>query len=326
MGVGGRKRWMDEYGGWRQWLFQALIVLIVLVLMGAYWYTTEREDHERGAHQGGEAGQGAGTHVAAGTEASAVAGGAGAPGRESVCRCGARVPLGDRRGEGRLSRPGRYGVGSLPTFPNSPGRSRVPADPIEVLRKRLYWDRFYGAPNPQENLPFTKLEQAGIRRHVLGAGMKTAVDVGSGWGVLTTALAREGLHSTGYDWSPVAVERARNSWLAEKRLSFEVHDFLTDNAPQALVPGSVDVLACRLVLPYLDLHRFMTDARRWVKPRTGVVYVVVQVWERQPEGSVRGYPNALIEQLRAGWLHTERWDLDWSSEVTALALTGPTGY
>ncbi|MFI6007029.1 hypothetical protein ACIA98_43075 [Streptomyces sp. NPDC051366] len=128
------------------------------------------------------------------------------------------------------------------------------------------------------------------------------------------------------DWSPVAVDRARAFWPEEKRLSFEVHDFLTDTPPRALVPGSLDVLACRLVLPYLDVHRFMTDARRWVKPRTGVVYVVVQVWEKQPAGYVRGYPDKVIEQLREGWMHTERWDLDWSPEFTAMALTGPQGY
>ncbi|MFD6891837.1 class I SAM-dependent methyltransferase [Streptomyces sp. NPDC059957] len=207
------------------------------------------------------------------------------------------------------------------------GMSRlVPADSVEALRKRMDWDRFYANPEPQENLPFTKVELEGIRRHVLEAGMRTAVDVGSGWGVLATALAREGLRTTGYDWSPVAVQRAREFWAAEKRLSFEVHDFLTDTAPRALAPGSADLLACRLVLPYLELHRFMTDARRWVKPRTGVVYVVVQVWERQQDGYCRGYPDEIIEQLREGWLHTERWDLDWSTEFTALALTGPKGY
>lgn len=202
----------------------------------------------------------------------------------------------------------------------------MPADPQEALAKRMDWDRFYSTPHPQENLPFTKVELEGIRRHVLGAGMRTAVDVGSGWGVLTTALAREGLRTTGYDWSPIAVQRAREFWADERRLSFEAHDFLTDTAPRVLVPGSVDVLACRLVLPYLDVHRFMTDARRWVRPRTGVVYVVVQVWEQQPDGYFRGYPNSVIEQLREGWLHTQRWDLDWSEEFTALALTGPTGY
>ncbi|MFK0252963.1 class I SAM-dependent methyltransferase [Streptomyces sp. NPDC090445] len=200
---------------------------------------------------------------------------------------------------------------------------RVPADPLDALAKRMAWDRFYSNPDPHENLPFTKVELAGIRRHVLGAGMNTAVDVGSGWGVLTTALAREGLHTTGYDWSPVAVERARAAWAGEERLGFEVHDFLTDTPPRALVPGSVDVLACRLVLPYLDLRRFMTGARRWVKPRTGVVYVVVQVWERQPDGCHRGYPDEVVEGLRDGWRHTRRWDLDWSPEFTALALTGP---
>ncbi|MEW2372555.1 class I SAM-dependent methyltransferase [Streptomyces sp. NPDC006656] len=214
----------------------------------------------------------------------------------------------------------------FPTLPNDDlGLSRrVPADPVEALRKRMYWDRFYSDPDPKENLPLTTTELASIRRHVLRPGMTTAVDVGSGWGVLTTALAREGLRTTGYDWSPVAVEQARELW-SEPQLSFEVHDFLTDNAPRALVPGSVDVLACRLVLPYLDVQRFMTDARRWVRPYTGVVYVVVQVWERQPEGYFRGYPNSVIEGLREGWRHSERWDLDWSGEFTALVLTGPYG-
>lgn len=215
----------------------------------------------------------------------------------------------------------------VPTLADGLGQGlRVPTDPLDALAKRRDWDRFYSNPHPDENLPFTKAEQAGIRRHVLGAGMRTAVDVGCGWGVLTTALAREGLRTTGYDWSPVAVERAREFWPNEKRLRFEVHDFLTDQAPRALQPASVDVLACRLVLPYLDLHHFMTDARRWVKPRTGVVYVVVQVWEQQPDGYHRGYPNAVIEELRSGWRHTARWDLDWGPEFTALALTGPNGY
>ncbi|MFD0352908.1 class I SAM-dependent methyltransferase [Streptomyces sp. NPDC127110] len=221
-------------------------------------------------------------------------------------------------------------MSGLPTLPDLLHR-RLSDDPRERLRRRMDWDDFYSEPDPRENLPFTKQERDGIRRQVLHAGMRTAVDVGSGWGLVAKALAMEGLRTTGYDWSPVAVERARSFWPNEKRLSFEVHDFLRDTAPRALTPGSVDVLSCRLVLPYLDVHRFMTDARRWVTPRTGVVYIVVQVWEKQPQGVHRGYPNELIEQLRSGWRHTARWDLDWAlpgcaPEFTALALTGPTGY
>lgn len=39
-----RQRWVDRrFGvGWRQWILQALIVLIVFGLMGAYWYARER--------------------------------------------------------------------------------------------------------------------------------------------------------------------------------------------------------------------------------------------------------------------------------------------
>jgi hypothetical protein len=98
------------------------------------------------------------------------------------------------------------------------------------------------------------------------------------------------------------------------------------------MPGSVDVVACRLTLPYLDRNIAMTDFRRWLKPRTGVLYLVVQVRERQKPGRERGLPDAVIEDLRHGWAKTVRWDLDLPDqftsvlgEFTALALTGPEG-
>ncbi|WP_432215500.1 class I SAM-dependent methyltransferase [Streptomyces subrutilus] len=150
--------------------------------------------------------------------------------------------------------------------------------------KRLYWDAFYSTDEPKENLPVTHAEMDGFRRHVLTPGARTAIDVGSGWGLLATLMAREGLRTVGYDWSPVAVDRARTFWSKEERLSFQVHDFLRQTPPRELVPGSVDVVACRLTLPYLDRHIVMTDFRRWLKPRTGVLYLVVQVRERQQPG------------------------------------------
>lgn len=211
------------------------------------------------------------------------------------------------------------------------GWGRVPTQQ-GTWTKRLYWDVFYSTDEPKENLPVTHAEMEGFGRHVLAAGARTAIDVGSGWGLLATLMAREGLRTVGYDWSPVAVDRARTFWGKEKRLSFEVHDFLTQTPPRELVPGTVDVVACRLTLPYLDRHSAMADFRRWLKPRTGVLYLVVQVRERQHPGKERGFPDSVVEGLRHGWRHSVRWDLDLPDaftsvlgEFTALALTGPEG-
>lgn len=198
---------------------------------------------------------------------------------------------------------------------------RVPADAEQALRMRADWDRFFSQPVMHENLSLTSFE-IGQFRHVLSGHGRRAVDIGCGWGFLTAAMAQMGLWTTGYDWSPVAVAGASNLF-DHKRLEFKVHDFVTETPPRELVPGSLDVVACRLTLPYLDRHIAMGDFRRWLKPHTGTLYLVVQVWERQQPGMIRGYPNAVVEDLRQGWAHTARWDLDPAGEYTALALTGP---
>ncbi|WP_406003921.1 class I SAM-dependent methyltransferase [Streptomyces sp. NBC_00829] len=175
-----------------------------------------------------------------------------------------------------------------------------------------------------ENLPLSVWELEQFQRHVLTGHGRSAIDVGCGWGVLTDAMARMGLWTTGYDWSPAAIEGAQSLFPNHQRLSFEVHDFVMRTPPPHLRPGSLDVVSCRLVLPYLPLNLFLADVRRWLKPRTGVMYVVVQVWENQQSGLRRGYPDAVIEGHRHGWRHTARWSLDADGGYTALALTGPS--
>lgn len=218
-----------------------------------------------------------------------------------------RSPVGvrDRRGLDR-------GVGS-----------RIPQDAADGRRKIRYWDRFYG--RPQESLPQTRFELDSFRRHVGPERGQIAIDVGCGRGTLAATMARTGMTVTGYDWSSVAIAAARDRhW--SKRLDFAVHDFLTEAVPPGLEPGSVDVVACRLTMPYLEPERFLENVRCWLRPGTGCLYVVVQVMERQPpEKASAGYPEAVIEEIRAGWKDAERWDVNPSGSVTGLALRGPQG-
>ncbi|MFD9792108.1 class I SAM-dependent methyltransferase [Streptomyces sp. NPDC059070] len=198
----------------------------------------------------------------------------------------------------------------------------VPRDAAEALRKMRWWDDFYSSWHPQQNLPISDWELQQFQRHIAPFA-RTAVDVGCGWGLMAQEMASEGLWTTGYDWSHAAVEGARSLTAGIDRVRFRWHDFLAPQGPPDIEPESVDVLSCRLVLPYLPLNRFLSQACSWLKPDTGVMYVVVQVWENQDPGMRRGYPDSIVEDIRVGWRTSSRWDLDPAGEVTALALTGP---
>ncbi|MFG3001745.1 class I SAM-dependent methyltransferase [Streptomyces sp. NPDC048340] len=198
---------------------------------------------------------------------------------------------------------------------------RIPQDAADARRKLRYWERFYG--RPQECLPLTRFELDAFRRHVAPERGQVAIDVGCGRGTLAAAMARTGMTVTGYDWSRAAVTVARDRhW--SKRLGFAVHDFLTDDLPPGLEPGSVDVVACRLTMTYLEPGRFLEGVRHWLRPGSGCLYLVVQVTERQQSGHrLVGYPETVIEGIRAGWRDSTRWNLDPGGRVTALVLRGP---
>ncbi|WP_185921775.1 bifunctional 2-polyprenyl-6-hydroxyphenol methylase/3-demethylubiquinol 3-O-methyltransferase UbiG [Streptomyces sp. WAC06614] len=187
--------------------------------------------------------------------------------------------------------------------------------------RRRYWDRFYRVP--QECMPAVSLGEVEMlaRRFRPRPGLR-AVEVGCGRGSFSASLAALGLVTTGYDWSEVGIQAARWSW-RDPRVSFAVHDFLGGRAPAGVTNGSVDVLACRVTLQYLDTA-FWSAARRWLRPRTGTAYVVLPVNERQPpEKGECGLPEAVIERLRDDWARSERWHLDSERAFTALLLQGP---
>lgn len=211
-------------------------------------------------------------------------------------------------------------VGGAPVGGHPSGR--IPQTIEQAEARRRYWDRFH--QTPQQCAPHvTRAELSEFARRVRPQLGQRGIDVGCGRGMFTAAMgAVHGLTTTGYDWSPVGVEAARWTY-PDDRLTFEVHDFLGGRAPASVTDESVDVLACRVTLQYLDAA-FWAAARQWLRPVTGTVYLVLPVNERQaPEKSECGLPDAVIESLRDDWAHSERWHLDPQRAFTALLLRGP---
>lgn len=203
--------------------------------------------------------------------------------------------------------------------PDGGGKGQIPRNAADAMRKLRYWDRFYS--QPKESLPQTRFELDAFRRHVVPERGQTAIDVGCGRGTLAAAMARKGMTVTGYDWSRIAIDVARNTH-SSRRLGFAVHDFLTDAVPPGLEPGSVDVVACRLTMPYLEPEPFLERVCSWLRPDTGCLYLVVPT-QKQSQGLL-GYSEAAIEKIRALWRDSTRWDLGSGGRITALALRCPS--
>lgn len=77
---------------------------------------------------------------------------------------------------------------------------------------------------------------------------KTALDVGSGDGVLSFDLADRGLQVTGLDTDEASVQRAASDGRASDNTRFVVGDLFT----VALEPGSFDVVASVAMLHHVD--------------------------------------------------------------------------
>lgn len=153
-------------------------------------------------------------------------------------------------------------------------------------------------------------------------GMR-AVDAGCGQGDLAARMADWGLDVTGMDFSPFVIERARRLHGAAKHLTFRVHDFNADSIRTFLHRGSVDIVVCRLSLPFLDRERFLVDVKRWLVPQ-GVLHITTAVHERTPpKHRHRGLTQSEIEVLKQEWSSATRYDLENDGSITCLVLRGP---
>ncbi|MFE3294518.1 class I SAM-dependent methyltransferase [Streptomyces sp. NPDC059201] len=163
-----------------------------------------------------------------------------------------------------------------------------------------------------------------LRRISPSAG-STVLDVGCGIGSFSRQLFRWGYDVSGLDISPAAIAIAiaiAQRKGTQERLRYGVHDFDGGVIPTVLRPGSLDLIVCRNVLPFLDHQRFLADARRWLRPG-GQLYVLVRVWpERGGEPDERpwqrGFTEEQVQHLQNGWAEQERC---WLGRHTALFLT-----
>lgn len=79
-------------------------------------------------------------------------------------------------------------------------------------------------------------------------GATTALDVGSGDGLLTFDLAAKGLDVVGIDSDIASVERARADSASSARTTFLLGDVFT----QPFEPGSFDLVASSAMLHHVD--------------------------------------------------------------------------
>ncbi|MEU6017976.1 class I SAM-dependent methyltransferase [Streptomyces sp. NPDC047515] len=160
-----------------------------------------------------------------------------------------------------------------------------------------------------------------LQRINLSAG-SSVLDVGCGIGSFSRQLFRWGHDVLGLDFSSAAIQTAHRQGVGSQ-LPYGVHDFDAQAIPPRLPPGSLDLIVCRNVLPFIDHQRFMVDARRWLRPG-GQLYVLVRVWsERGDEPDERprqrGFTEEQVRDLRNGWAEQERC---WLGRHTALFLSG----
>uniref|UniRef100_UPI003F49138B class I SAM-dependent methyltransferase n=1 Tax=Streptomyces sp. CA-141956 TaxID=3240051 RepID=UPI003F49138B len=170
--------------------------------------------------------------------------------------------------------------------------------------------------------PIPRAEIGQFQDRVAAGAGKVVIDIGTGLGEWACRMSRLGLVVTGYDYSAVAIEKARRLHHNHGPLTFEVHDFDADAIPGRLHLESVDVVSCRHVLQFLEVPRFIADARRWLR-KDGVLHITTAVTEKLRDGRQIGLPEEQIRELARGWRECDRYDVDPDGETTAVVLRGP---
>ena len=95
------------------------------------------------------------------------------------------------------------------------------------------------------------------------------LDLGCGDGAVTAELAQDGVHVTGVDVSPVAIERAR---AAHPQIEFET---AASDEPLPFGDAAFDAVVCLNVLEHVaDTQHFLSEARRVLAP-AGIVGLTV---------------------------------------------------
>ncbi|MFE6692167.1 class I SAM-dependent methyltransferase [Streptomyces sp. NPDC057743] len=195
--------------------------------------------------------------------------------------------------------------------------------PVSETHTPEYWGRAYG--QGARFLSVGREERQLLRAYAQVASGQFAVDAGCGRGSLAATLAGWGLNVLGLDFSEVAVDAARGMFQEFENLRFDRYDFKADSEHHLLQPGTVDLIICRLTLPFLDRRRFLGDCRRWLRARTGTLHITTAVHELTPPEHVhRGLTLAEINGLDDGhWQHVTRYSITAGGSVQGIILRGP---
>ncbi|MEV7872721.1 class I SAM-dependent methyltransferase [Streptomyces sp. NPDC088124] len=190
---------------------------------------------------------------------------------------------------------------------NSFGRTRLSAEEWD-----LWWD------NERTPRLVGDVEERKFCDQIGPASGTVAVDIGCGNGHWTR------MHAVGYDFSPAAIDQARAAG-THSRLRYDLWDVEADSIPRGIRPGSIDVVTCRDSLAFLDRERFLTDVRRWLRPKSGALYVItkadsVDAEYQQSDPFERGLTQDEIDRLRDGWTYSTTYTV---GPRTAVVLRGP---
>ncbi|MGW5117133.1 class I SAM-dependent methyltransferase [Streptomyces noursei] len=192
---------------------------------------------------------------------------------------------------------------------------------LRESRSPSYWDSAYW--HGVSSMPLGPEERQLLRSSTGVREGQFVVDVGCGRGTLAAIMAFWGARVLGLDFSEVAIAAARSTFEVED-LHFDVYDVNADSGHRLIRPGSVDLITCRHVLPYLDRERFIVDVRRWLKPTTGTLHITTAVRERTPPDQAGcGLTLAEIGSLSDGWAHTERYPVVNGRAIEGIVLRGP---
>ncbi|AJC58581.1 class I SAM-dependent methyltransferase [Streptomyces sp. 769] len=166
------------------------------------------------------------------------------------------------------------------------------------------WDHWEHNGHTFRVITDTELDR--FTRYCLGRRGRIAIDAGCGNGAFSRQLHRFGFDVTGLDFAHVPLTAARRTPLPDVRY---VHHDLDQGDPPGLPPRGIDLVVCRMVLPFLSQpYAWVRRVRdHWLRDN-GRLYLVIpraDAHTAQPGGMT----EQEIADLTTGWGSVVRYDL-----------------
>ncbi|MFJ5952226.1 class I SAM-dependent methyltransferase [Streptomyces noursei] len=180
------------------------------------------------------------------------------------------------------------------------------------------WDNWEANARTFRVITDTELDR--FANHLLGRRRGIAVDAGCGNGAFSRQLHRFGFDVTGLDFASVPLAAARRTPLPNVRY---VHHDLNQGDPPGLPPHGIDVVVCRMVLPFLEQpHAWLRRVRDHWLSDGGRLYLVIPVVD-EPTVQPGGMTEHEIAELTTGWRSVIRYTLRGPLACLVLGTAGP---